>query len=208
MDVAATYFYPNRMGRIIINALTEIVGAAHARQALEAAGLTGYLEQMPPNDLELAFPFAHVAQVQAAVEQVFGVAEGRDINRRVGRASLNGGLHQFNPLLGIADLPSRAMPLGLKLNIGFDMFAMVFNRFTDQIVKVSEDSHHYLWIIERCPVCWGRQTEHPCCDLAVGILEEATEWATGGRVFEVQQVSCLAMGQENCTIQISKRPMR
>jgi predicted hydrocarbon binding protein len=208
MDVVAAYFYPNRMGRIILNSLIEIVGAEQAGRAVEAAGLAVYLEQLPPNDLELAFPFAHVSQLQAAVEQQFGVEEGRDINRRVGRACLNGGLHQFNPLLGIADLPTRAMPLGLKLNIGFDMFAMVFNRFTDQIVKVSEDSHHYLWIIERCPVCWGRQTEHPCCDLAVGILEEATAWATGGRAFEVQQVTCVAMGHENCTIHISKRPMR
>jgi predicted hydrocarbon binding protein len=208
MSAEANYFYPNRMGRIIISSLGEVVGADNAKLTLAAAGLATYAEQLPPNDLELAFPFEHVSRLQAAAEAVFGVEEGRDINRRVGRACLGGGLQQFNPLLGIADLPLRNMPLGLKLNIGFDMFAMVFNRFTDQVVKVGEDSHGYLWVNERCPVCWARQTDYPCCDLAVGILQEAITWATGGREFEVKQITCIAMGNHACTIRINKRPTR
>lgn len=203
-----TYFYPNRMGRIILTALSEVVEPDAAQAVITEAGLPQYLEQFPLNDLELAFPFEYVSQLQAASENVFGVEEGRAINRKVGRRCLTTGLQQFNPLLGIADLPARLMPLGLKMNIGFDMFAMVFNRFTDQVVRLGDDSQGYLWIIDRCPVCWGRTTDYPCCDLAVGILEEAIIWATGGRVFEVEQISCVAMGHEDCTIRIGKRPIR
>src|SRR5205085_8951945 len=131
------------------------------------------------------FPFEHVAQVQGAVETIFGTDAGREINRKVGRLCLSGGLQEFNPLIGIADLPVRMLPLGLKLHVGFDMFAMVFNRFTDQVVTLGEDDKSYRWVIERCPVCWGRQTDTPCCDLAVGILQEGLSWTTGGKAFNV-----------------------
>ena len=203
-----TYYYPNRMGRIILTAMSEVLGQDATKEVIGAAGLPQYQEQFPLNDLELAFPFEYVAQLQAASEGIYGVEQGKVINRKIGRTCLTTGLQQFNPLLGIADLPARLMPLGLKMNIGFDMFAMVFNRFTDQVVRLGDDSLGYLWIIDRCPVCWGRSTDYPCCDLAVGILEEAIMWATGGRVFEVEQISCVAMGHENCTIRIGKRPAR
>ncbi|MBX3063975.1 MAG: 4-vinyl reductase [Anaerolineae bacterium] len=208
MSANSQFYYPNRMGRIIIHALREVVGIENTKIVLNAAGLDIYSEQLPPADLELSFPFEYVSALQAASESVFGVTDGQDINRRVGRACLTSGLQEFNPLIGIADLPVRAMPLGLKLHVGFDMFAMVFNRFTDQVVRIGEENSHYLWIIERCPVCWGRHVDSPSCQLAVGILEESLAWATGGRSFDVTQVSCIAAGDPTCTIRINKRPVK
>ena len=51
------------------------------------------------------------------MEEVHGAAAGRELNRRVGQLCLNNGLRDFNPLLGIADLPVRMMPLSLKLHV-------------------------------------------------------------------------------------------
>jgi predicted hydrocarbon binding protein len=202
------YFYPNRMGKIILRALEEIAGPDNYKRVLETANLTVLLERPPSGDLERQFPFEYVSRLQSGVEQVYGAEPGREINRRVGRVCLSGGLQEFNPLIGIADLPVRALPLGLKLHVGFDMFAMVFNRFTDQVVTLGEDSNYFLWTIQRCPVCWQRQTDAPCCHLAVGILQESLSWATGGREFEVVETSCVATGAETCVISISKRPLK
>lgn len=201
------FFYPNRMGAIILRSMEELIGRAALEEVLHEAGLQDYMQQYPPNDLELAFPFDHLGALQAAVEQVHGAAAGRELNRKVGVLCLDNGLREFNPLLGIADLPVRMMPLSLKLHVGFDMFAMVFNRFSDQVVTLSEDQKSYYWIIERCPVCWGRETEAPCCHLAVGILEESLRWATGGKEFLVAETSCIAHGDPTCTISIGKRPI-
>lgn len=201
------YFYPNRMGLIILRSMEDLIGRAALDQVLQAAGLEQYAGHYPPNDLELQFPFGHLGALQAAVEAAHGPEAGRELNRRVGTACLNNGLREFNPLLGIADLPVRKMPLSLKLHVGFDMFAMVFNRFSDQVVSLSEDQQSYYWIIERCPVCWGRHTDAPCCHLAVGILEESLRWATGGKDFLVEETTCIAQGDPACTIAISKRPI-
>lgn len=202
------FFYPNRMGRIILQTLQDVAGDSDYTKILETAGLTQYLKTLPPTDLERDFPFEHVSQIQMGTEAIFGAEQGREISRQVGRACLSGGLQEFNPLIGIADLPVRMLPLGLKLHVGFDMFAMVFNRFSDQVVTLSEEGSHYLWIIQRCPVCWKRQAEAPCCHLAVGILQQSLSWATGGKEFEVTETECVANGAESCVIRISKRPMK
>jgi len=200
------FYYPNRMGQIILRSMQEVLGVQQYHAVLETASLGHYAQKLPPGDLELAFAFEEVAALQIAVESTYGLEEGHKLNHRIGKMCLYQGLQDFNPLLGIADLPQRAMPLTLKLHIGFDMFSMVFNRFTDQIVKVSEGPDHYLWIIQRCPVCWGRHSDVPCCQLAVGIIDEALTWVTGGRHFTLEQTTCVAMGHDDCTIRINKRP--
>lgn len=202
------YFYPNKMGRIILHATQELATPEEYQSILEHAGLQQFTQHPPNGGLELEFPFEYVSSLQAAVETVYGVELGREFNRKVGRACLTGGLREFNPLVGIADLPVRMLPLGMKLHVGFDMFAMVFNRFTDQVVTLGEDDKSYKWIIERCPVCWGRRTDGPCCHLAVGILQEGLSWTTGGKEFSVVQTHCFASGDEACVIEISKRPLK
>ncbi len=202
------YFYPSKMGRIILHATQEMATPDEYKQILEDAGLQQYAQHPPSGSLDLDFPFEYVSSLQAAVEAVYGAERGRDFNRKVGRACLTGGLREFNPLVGIADLPVRMLPLGMKLHVGFDMFAMVFNRFTNQVVTLGEDDKSYKWVIERCPVCWGRHSEAACCHLAVGILQEGLAWTSGGKEFSVVETHCLAAGDEACIIEIGKRPLK
>jgi len=202
-----TFGYPNRMGRIMLHTIQTMATADEFTQILDIAGLQDFLNHLPPADLDLDFPFPWVSALQAAAEAVYGIKEGRAFNQKVGRACLEGGLREFNPLLGIADLPTRLLPLSLKLHVGFDMFAMVFNRFTDQVVTLGEDDKTYKWIISRCPVCWERHTDEPCCHLAIGILEEGLFWASGGRRFRVVETQCIATGSDTCVIVIDKRPI-
>jgi predicted hydrocarbon binding protein len=99
------------------------------------------------------------------------------------------------------------LPLGIKIKIGLDVFAETFNKFSDQRVRVGEDEENYLWIIERCPVCWERTSTSPACHLAVGLLEESLGWVSRGKRFKVEEISCIATGDKTCTIAISKKPI-
>ena len=204
---AGHYFYPNRMGRIILSSMRSELGPDHLPEVLRAAGQEQYLDKLPLGNLDRQFPFETVSQLQAAAEQVFGVRAGRQANYRIGRGTLGLGLKDFDPLLGIADLPLRLVPLGMKFRVGLDVFARVFNQFTDQVVKLSETDTHHLWIIERCPVCWRRASDEPCCQLAGGLLEEAIYWGTGGRRFRVEETECVAVGAATCTFRIDKHPV-
>jgi predicted hydrocarbon binding protein len=203
----SSYFYPNRIGRILLRRMEESMGLKTLLSVLDDANLTDLANNYPPPDMELLFPFSAVSALQQSVEQVSGTEQGRQINREVGHAMLEGGLNGFDPILGIADLSERVLPTGMKVRVALDTFADVFNRFSDQVVKLSEDTHNYLWIIERCPVCWGRHTDAPCCHLAVGILERGLSWATGGAAFQVEETECVAAGGNSCIIGVSKLPI-
>ncbi len=200
------YFYPNKMGRIIFLALEEVVGRTGLNAVLNQAGLSHLIENLPPNDLELRVPFTYLENMQDALEQLYGPRGGRGVALRTGRATFRHGLREFGPLMGFTDLAFRLKPQEARLREGAASFAEIFNRFSDQRVRVEEKADHFLWNIERCPVCWQRHTDRPSCQLAVGLLQEALHWATGGKYFAVNEITCVACGDPACTLQVDKQP--
>ncbi len=201
------YYYPNKMGRIVLTALEQITGRHGVNAVLNLADLPHLVNDYPPNNLKRGFSFDEFGAIQQALEEMYGIRGGRGLSLRAGRETWTYALKEFAPILGITDLAVRMLPLGMKLKIGLDVFAETFNKFSDQQVRLSEDDRGYLWIIERCPICWGRTSDAPCCHLAVGLLEESLAWVSRGRQFKVEEVSCIAAGDENCTIVISKKPI-
>lgn len=201
------YYYPNKMGRIMLIAMEEIMGRHGVNAVLNLGGLTHLVNQYPANNLELGFKFSDLSMIQQTLDEMYGERGGRGLALRAGRETWKYALKEFMPVLGITDLAVRMLPIGIKIKIGLDVFAETFNKFSDQRVRLGEDDDHYLWIIERCPVCWQRQTTTPCCHLAVGLLEEALGWVSRGRRFTVKQISCIATGDATCTMIIPKKPL-
>lgn len=202
------YFYPNRGGRIVLTALEDIMGSHGVNAVLNLAQLDHLVNNYPPNNLQLGFSFADFGILEESLEKMFGERGGRGLSLRAGRETFKYLLKEFMPVIGIADLAMRALPLSIKLKIGLDIFAESFNRFSNQVVRLREDKTHYLWIIERCPVCWNRKTTTPCCQLAVGLLEESSYWVSNGKTFQVEEIECIAAGGKTCTIAISKKPIK
>jgi predicted hydrocarbon binding protein len=95
----------------------------------------------------------------------------------------------------------------VRMKAGIKFFATFFNTVSDQVVRVDEDGANWKWHIERCPVCWGRKSDEPVCHLAVGVLNAASSWASGGLKFRIQETSCIAMGDPECVILIEKQPI-
>lgn len=195
------------MGRILLTALEEIMGNHGVNAVLNLANLQYLIDNYPPNNLEPGFRFEELATIQQTLDDMYGIRGGRGLALRAGRETWKYALKEFAPVLGIADLATRALPLSIKLKIGLDVFAQTFNQFSDQVVRLGEDERGYLWIIERCPICWQRQSPSPCCHLAIGLLEQSLYWVSRGRRFSVEEVSCIATGDPTCTILIGKRPV-
>jgi predicted hydrocarbon binding protein len=201
------YFYSNRMGRIILLAMEEILGHSGVNAVLNLAKLPGYINNYPPYNQDLKFPFKHVSYLQMGLENAYGPRAGRGLALRIGRACLKYGLREFGPELGLTDLAFRLLPLQSKLKTGSEALANLFNNFTDQRVHLETDEKYIYWNIERCPLCWERQTDGPCCHLAVGLLQEALFWVSGGKYFEAEEKKCVASGDSACTIFIDRTPL-
>lgn len=201
------YYYPNKMGRIVLTAMEEIMGHHGVNAVLNLAQLYHLVNNYPANNLDLGFTFTDFSSILATLDEMYGVRGGRGLALRAGRETWKYALKEFVPILGITDLALRMLPLGIKIKIGLDVFAETFNKFSDQRVRLGEDERGYLWIIERCPVCWQRSSDTPCCHLAIGLLEQALDWVSKGRRFKVEEVACIATGDETCTMVIEKKPI-
>ena len=206
-EVKKKLYYPNKMGRIVLTAMENIMGRHGVNAILNLAQLHNLVDNYPPNNLDLGFTFNEFSTIQQTIEEMYGVRGGRGLALRAGRETWKYALKEFMPVLGITDLAFRTLPLGIKIKIGLEVFAQTFNRFSDQRVRLGEDERGYLWIIEQCPICWERTSEAPCCHLAIGLLEQSLDWVSRGRRFLVQEVECVATGDEACTIIISKKPI-
>lgn len=200
-------YYPNKMGRIILLSLEEVIGHNGVNAVLKLAGLTRRINNYPPNNFDLDFTFEEVSRIQSVLEEMYGPRGGRGVALRAGRAAFKYGLREFGSVIGVADLAFRLLPLKMKLQTGSEVLADTFNRYTDQIVRVEETPHVVKWITERCPICWERHTDAPCCHMAVGVIQEALFWVSGGKNFMVEEISCIGQGDENCTMLITRQPL-
>lgn len=201
------FYYPNKMGRIILLALEEALGRTGMNAVLNVAGLHHLMSNYPPNNFDPAFPFEELAAITQSLEDMYGPRGGRGVALRAGRASLKYGLRDFGPIMRTADLSFRLLPLNMKLKAGTEVFAETFNEYTDQIVRLEYQPDALLWHNERCPICWGRSTSEPCCHLGVGILQEMLYWLSGGKTFMIEEIACIAVGDETCTFRIDNQPL-
>ncbi len=206
IDALQEPYFPNKMGRILLLAMEEVMGRNGVNALLNLTNLRKWAEY-PPNNFDMEFPFSDMSRLIGGLEEVYGTRGGRGLALRAGHACFRFGVKDLGPMLGVADLALRVMPLTMKIKIGFEVLAEVFNKFSDHQVRLEEEDESFLWIIEQCGVCWGRKASAPTCHLAVGILQEGLFWVSGGQSFEVEEISCIAVGDETCTIRIDKEPI-
>ena len=207
MTTPEEYFYPNQMGRTILLSMEEIMGRNGVHAILKLASLPSLIENYPPDNEERGFSFSTLSTMTNTLEQVYGPHGGRGLALRIGRACFSNGVRQFGTYMGVTETAFRLLPLPAKVDAGAKSFAEFFNALTDQKVRVEDGDDKLYWHIERCPLCWERHAQEPVCHLAVGLLQEALYWLSGGKVFSVEEVTCIATGDDTCTIVIDKSPV-
>ncbi|MFN8454529.1 MAG: V4R domain-containing protein [Anaerolineae bacterium] len=201
------FHYPNKIGRIYLMAMEEVMGTNGIKAVLNLAKVPELIGNYPPNNLAREFEFADFGAIGAAIEEMYGPRGGRGLALRAGRASFAQGLSEFGSVIGASELAFKVIPLGTKVKVGLKAMAETFTKFSDQISDVEESDDHFVYTIRRCPVCWGRTSEKPICYGAVGILQEGLRWVSGGKDFRVEEIQCHAAGDEFCVFHIYKEPL-
>ncbi len=201
------YYYPERMGRIILLAMEETLGSQAVRSLLQTASLDLKVDRESIAPSGKTYSFGTLSRLVQALENTYGIQGGHGMALQVGRACFAYGLREYGSMLGLTEMAFRLLPLTVKFRTGARALAELFNRHTDQRVRLEEQKDNLLWHIERCPLCWERRTREPSCHLAVGLLQESLYWLSGGRLFNVEEAACIAMGAADCTIIIEKSPI-
>jgi len=201
------YYYPNLIAKIYLEAIEEVMGANGTKALLNMAQMQQLIDNFPPGNLKKGFDFADFAHLNETLEMMYGPRGGRALALRAGRKAFAQGLSNFGAMVGIADKTFRLLPLSIKLKVGLRAMATAFASTSDQVCYVREEGDHFIYVIERCPVCWGRHSDTPICHAAMGIIQEALSWGSGGRKFKTAEVNCIAKGDPSCDFYISKKPI-
>jgi predicted hydrocarbon binding protein len=197
-------YFPNKLGRIMLFAFEEVMGKNGLNAVLNLVSLSSLIENYPPDDEERALPFETISLIQSGLELAYGPHGGRGLALRAGRVFFSNGLRSYGPGLGLNDAAFRFQPPDLKLMDVLRTLTDFFNQNTDQKVSLRELDQKILWQVDQCPWCWGRQGIGPVCQFAVGMLQEALYWVSGGRFYNVVEETCAAQGDSACLIVIDR----
>lgn len=206
-DLGRNYHYPNKLMRVVLLALDEVIGQAGVSAALNLAHLGRLVGRYPANTYDRAVNFLEIGRLMHALDQLYGPRSGRGVAQRAGQACFKYALREFGGDLGMADMTFRILPLTMKIKLGGEHMAEDLSRLSDQVVRLTDTPSQWLWQHVRCPLCWGRHTPEPACHLAVGVLQEALLWVSGGKRFDVLQTTGASCGDELCTFVIEKNPL-
>jgi predicted hydrocarbon binding protein len=198
------YYYPNVWGRSILTAAEEILGAQGVNALLNLAQLPQYIRNYPPDNIKKEFPFEHVAAIQEALRDMYGTKGARVFATKGGEQTFNHSLEKYDKVQRAAQAAMAVGSMRTRLKAGLLFFAKFFNTVSDQQVRVEEDETHWKWIIERCPMCHGKTANEPVCHLAVGVLNAASNWATGGESLRIKATQCIAQGASEGIILLEK----
>lgn len=199
--------FPNRISRILLLAIEDVLGANGNSAVLTTARLSHLIGAQLPADFEPGLAFGEVGRLFEAVEGIYGVRGGRRLLRQAGRESFKYWIEGFGGAIGVADIALRILPLSLRARIGVEVLAEIFNRYSAQRVTLGEGRDSYFFALEVCGFCSGRHSEEPCCSFPIGILEETLFWVSRGRHFIIEETTCIACGDPVCTLYIDKVPL-
>ncbi|MFO7696778.1 MAG: 4-vinyl reductase [Anaerolineae bacterium] len=200
-------YYPNKIARIYIEVLEDIMGKNGLNSVLHHAHLDKLIDNYPPNDLKKQFDFAEFAALNQGMDNTYGARGGRVFALRGGKAAIKAGLEAFGAAVGVSGLAMKVLPMSAKLKIGLPAMAKVFTTFSDQTSVVDEQEDRFIYTIKRCPVCWGRHADVAICHAAVGLLQGGLHWVSGGKDFTVVETLCKAKGDPDCVFEILKEPL-
>lgn len=200
-------YYPNKIARIYLLALEEVMGSNGVKAVLNLSKLPELIGNYPPNNLAREFDFADFSALNGAIEEMYGPRGGRGLALRAGRASFAQGLSEFGSVIGASELAFKVIPLSTKVKVGLKAMAETFSKFSDQTSDVHEEEDYFVYTIYQDPLSWGRTSDHPVGYGAIGILQEGLRWVSGGKDFRVEQVQCKSMGHENSVFHIYKEPL-
>ncbi|RLD09063.1 MAG: 4-vinyl reductase [Chloroflexota bacterium] len=203
------YFNSNRFARIFLESIQEITGQGGINSILNYAGLESLINNFPPDDLERAFDFANFANINQALIEIYGERGGRGLSLRVGRITFTSVLRDYGAMAGVGDLAFKILPKNAKIKFGLEAMARIFSEKSDQISSLTEERNHFIYKIERCPVCWGRKNaDQPVCYYMVGLIQEGLHWVSGGKEFQVAETKCMAIGDQACEFEIKKENLK
>lgn len=202
MPESSGFYYPNRIARSFFVAMDEVLGTQGSNSVLEAADLDGYINNYPPDNMDMQFNFADLAAINIGLEHIYGTRGGLGFAMSIGQIAFSNGLRRFGAMRGIAHPAFKSLPLDKQIDFGLRGLASIFTNFSDQETEIETDGSDYIVRVDTSPFAWGRQSERPVCHTLAGLIQESLKYTTSEHTCFVRETECRATGAEQCVFKI------
>jgi len=203
-----TLFYPNKMGRLFLSTLEDVLLQDGYAELLKASGCAHFLQKPPAANWAKDFNFDTFSRINQGLETLYGPRGGRRLAIKAGEKFFLSGWGAAGTLSGMGNVALKANSLPEKLSNGLGFVAKQISEVSDQSSWLEEQERQLEYHVARCPVCWNRISDQPVCYHTIGFLQGALHWFSSGLDFRVRQTSCFAMGDERCIFRIDMEPIK
>ncbi|MBT3240288.1 MAG: hypothetical protein HON98_11700 [Chloroflexi bacterium] len=186
---------------VAIDAVSEILGEAGVNSVVKHANLDYLLVNGKVVDGQKP-TFGDVGQVTEAFFDIYGKRGATAILKRTGRVQFQKWNEAYPTALSAAGLALKAMAPAARIKTTLNVVKLAAKHIVHVESEVKEDQDKIYFAAFQCPYCAGVHADQSYCLTAVGAIEAVTKWATGD-IWNVKEISCLAMGNKACVFEIS-----
>jgi predicted hydrocarbon binding protein len=193
-DELSPRFVTNFALRNLLLSTRRIIGDSGFSALLQRAGLEEYEQVTAPANEDAAANYTRFSAFTEALEDFLDHAvEPMEI--KLGREMFRQELANKGKMTAMKGISFKLMAPEKKLE-------QILMELADAHARMGMDAYFeeqeggYMFVIERCPYCFGRLT-NARCNITSGFLAAGIEWATGNSL-QIQEVSCRGVDEPFC----------
>lgn len=188
--------YPNSFVHHLLLSLEDVLGKNGVKAILNMAGQSAMIDNYPPDDMTPAVDIARYSSIIAALDDMYGDRGAQALALKAGNVLFRETMKKSGDPLKVESDEFKAKSLEEKVESALLMILNFVNRTSETKLPRTADGQ-FIYMAEKCPVCYGRETKAPRCYLTAGLLQAAIRYATGME-FPVTQVKAHSCGDASC----------
>ncbi|MBN2256642.1 MAG: hypothetical protein JW704_02310 [Anaerolineaceae bacterium] len=197
--------YPNLIVNSILFTFEDVLGLNGLNTALKFAGLSELVNNYPDSNLEFGADFADISSLFQSIEEIYGIRGSHALLTRAGRRILVSYRDKFAPLMTFYSLELKPLSHEERIKHGLDYIIKMLTQTGNQEVSSFDTKDAIIYQITNCSICFGRpKVDHAVCHMTAGIIQEALNWVSEGKEYQVLETACMAKGDPYCEFRISK----
>jgi predicted hydrocarbon binding protein len=194
----------NKAFRVIVLGVQETTGNNGLNSLLNFSGLSKYIDNFPPDDLEIQDAWVSEAtKLAKAIEDLFGSKGAKAIlvqaGRMIGKWAISENPDVFKAILDSVSGKSGAE----KAETILQLVAAAVSSQMNTKVWVERDGEIIYYKDETATYCFNRTSEEPICHVAAGFVYELVASQLPNSKVEVKETGCMAMNEPHCTYRVT-----
>jgi hypothetical protein len=199
------FLYPNSFVHHLLLSLEDVLGKNGVKAVLNIAGQSSMIDNYPPDDMTPGVDIARYSSIIGSLDDLYGERGAQVLALKAGNVLFLETMKKVGDPLKVNSDGFIAKTIEEKVESALIMIQNYVAKTSISSIPRTADGQ-FLYITDKCPICYGRQTKTPRCYLTAGLLQAAIRYATGGLDFAVTQTKGHSCGDPTCDYVIPVLP--